>query len=167
MCFRERKPSAMNDNVTKSNHRGRTVRFWFLTVAAIALLVSNASAAGNKSQQANKRSAANDNFARADENHDGKLSRGEAGDYLVYEVFSACDRNHDGKISLQEWLRVKPGEAAAFKERDGNDDGFVTLAEAIEYGRRGGAGLTLIKQADKNRDGMIDRAELQAYLNKH
>ena len=159
----------MNDKVSKSNHSAATVKFSLVIVAAaVALLAVDASAAGSKSQQSkNRASAVNDNFARADENHDGKLSRGEAGDYLVYEVFSACDRNRDGKMSLQEWLRVKPGETAAFKERDGNNDGFVTLAEAIEYGRRGGAGLTLIKKADKNRDGMIDRAELQAYLSKH
>lgn|SRR5690242_8642456 len=158
----------MNDKVTKRNRCRVAVRFWSVIVAGVVLLAVNASAAGNKSQQSKSRaSTVNDNFARADENRDGKLSRGEAGDYLVYEVFTACDRDRDGRISLQEWLRVKPGETAAFKERDGNDDGFVTLAEAIEYGRRGGAGLTLIKQADKNRDGMIDRAELQAYLRKH
>src|SRR5690349_24844265 len=132
----------MNGNITRSNHRATTVQLSVLTVAAVVLLVINSFAAGNKSQQSNKQtSAANDNFARADENHDGKLSRGEAGDYVVYEAFSACDRNHDGKITLQEWLRVKPGEAAAFKDRDANNDGFVTLEEAIIYGRRGGAGL--------------------------
>jgi Ca2+-binding EF-hand superfamily protein len=131
-------------------------------LVALGLLSVDRSAAGGKSQ-----AAANDNFARADANHDGKLSREEAGDYLVYQVFTACDKNRDGKISLAEWLRIKPGENAAFKERDANDDGFVTLAEAIEYGRRGGAGLTLLKKADKNRDGKIDRAELQAYLAGH
>jgi Ca2+-binding EF-hand superfamily protein len=144
-----------------NNYRA-TATLSLLTLAALALLSADRSAAGSKNQ-----AVANDNFARADANHDGKLSREEAGDYLVYEVFTACDTNHDGKISLKEWLRVKPGEAAAFKERDANNDGFVTLAEAIEYGRRGGAGLTLIKKADKNRDGKIDRAELQAYLAGH
>jgi Ca2+-binding EF-hand superfamily protein len=89
------------------------------------------------------------------------------GDYVVYEAFDLCDKNHDGKISLQEWLAVKPGQTAAFKERDANSDGFVTLDEAIVYGRRGGAGLTLMKLADTNHDGYVDRAELQAYLASH
>lgn len=144
-----------------NNYRVTTI-LSLLALAPFALLSVDRAAAGSKSQ-----ATANDNFARADANHDGKLSREEAGDYLVYEVFTACDKNRDGKISLAEWLRVKPGENAAFKERDANNDGFVTLAEAIEYGRRGGAGLTLIKKADKNRDGKIDRAELQAYLAGH
>jgi Ca2+-binding EF-hand superfamily protein len=139
--------------------------FSLFALAAVSLLSINASAAGGKNQQA--KGAANDIFARADENHDGKLSREEAGDYLVYEVFFACDLNRDGKLTLQEWIRVKPGETAAFKDRDANNDGLVTLEEAIIYGRRGGAGLTLIRQADTNRDGRIDRVELQAYLAKH
>jgi Ca2+-binding EF-hand superfamily protein len=157
----------MNAKARKSHQPRLETKYTLVIGVTIVLLAVNAFAAGNKSQLSKSNSApVNDNFARADENRDGKLSRGEAGDFLVYEVFTACDRNHDGRISLQEWLRVKPGETAAFNERDGNDDGLVTLAEAIEYGRRGGAGLTLIKQADKNRDGKIDRAELQAYLTK-
>ena len=155
----------MNDKDTKSNHCRGAVMFLLLALATTSLLSINASAAGSKNQQA--KGAATDNFARADENHDGKLSREEAGDYLVYEVFFACDLNRDGKLTLQEWVRVKPGETAAFKDRDANNDGLVTLEEAIIYGRRGGAGLTLIKQADTNRDGRIDRVELQAYLAKH
>ena len=155
----------MNDKETKSNQCGKAVMFSLFALAAVSLLSINASAAGGKNQQA--KGAANDIFARADENHDGKLSREEAGDYLVYEVFFACDLNRDGKLTLQEWIRVKPGETAAFKDRDANNDGLVTLEEAIIYGRRGGAGLTLIRQADTNRDGRIDRVELQAYLAKH
>lgn len=158
----------MNDKLVCSNYCRMRFRFSLAIVSMLTLLPLAGFAAGDKSQQSkNGATAANDNFARADENHDGKLSRAEAGDYVVYEAFTACDLNHDGKITLQEWLRVKPGEAAAFKDRDANNDGFVTLEEAIIYGRRGGAGLTLLKQADTNRDGKIDRAELQAYLSKH
>ena len=132
-----------------------SVGLLFSALAATALLfVADRSVAGSKI----------DNFGRADANHDGKLSREELGDYLVYEVFSICDSNGDGKISLKEWLRVKQDGAAAFKERDANDDGYVTLTEAITYGRRGGAGLSLLKKADKNHDGKVDRAELQVYF---
>ena len=137
--------------------------FFFSMIAFLALVPMASFGAGKKSQQ----SKTDDNFALADVDHNGKLSRGELGDYLVYEVFGLADTNRDGRISLQEWLRVKPGETAAFKQRDANSDGYVTLPEGIEYGRRGASGLTLLKQADTNRDGMLDRAELQSYLNKH
>src|SRR5215831_4447491 len=113
----------------RSNDCRITTSLSLFALAAVALLSVDRSAGGGKSQQSKSQAGANDNFARADANHDGKLSREEAGDYLVYEVFTACDTNHDGRISLKEWLRVKPGETAAFKERDGNSDGFVTLAE--------------------------------------
>ena len=112
-------------------------------------------------------SSKNDDFARADANHDGKLSREEAGDYLVYVVFSARDKNRDGRLTLQEWTRGDQSKVAAFRQRDANRDDFVTLEEAIIYGRQGGAALSLMRAADKNRDGKLDRAELQAYLDSH
>lgn len=158
----------MKDKLVRTTDCRMRFQLSMAIVSLLTLLPVVGFAAGNKSQQSkNGATITDDNFARADENHDGKLSRAEAGDFLVYEVFTACDLNHDGKISLQEWLRVKPGQTAAFEDRDANNDGFVTLEEAIVYGRRGGAGLTLLKQADTNHDGKIDRAELQAYLNKH
>jgi hypothetical protein len=43
----------------------------------------------------------------------------------------------------------------------------VTLEEAIIYGRQGGAALSLMRAADKNRDNKLDRAEINAYLNGH
>jgi len=111
--------------------------------------------------------ATNDDFARADANHDGKLSGGEAGDYLVYVVFSARDKNRDSRLTLQEWTLGDQSKVAAFRERDANRDGFVTLEEAIIYGRQGGAAVSLMRAADKNRDGKLDRAELRAYLDSH
>ena len=41
-----------------------------------------------------------DRFDKADENKDGKLSRGEASDYLVAEIFDSRDANHDGRMTL-------------------------------------------------------------------
>src|SRR5690348_11484453 len=126
----------MSDEPVRITDCRMRLQFSLAIVFVLTLLPVLGVAAGNKSQQSKNGAATttNDNFTRADENHDGKLSRGEAGDFVVYEAFSACDRNHDGKITLQEWLRVKPGEAAAFKDRDANNDGFVTLEEAIIYG---------------------------------
>src|SRR4249919_2974938 len=134
----KRRSLVMKDKLVRITDCRMRFQVSLAIVSLLALLPVVGFAAGNKSQQSkNGAATTNDNFARADENHDGKLSRAEAGDFLVYEVFTACDLNHDGKISLQEWLRVKPGQTAAFEDRDANHD------------------------------GKIDRAELQAYLNKH
>jgi hypothetical protein len=123
------------------------------------------SAAGQKSKTA--AATANDEFARADANHDNKLSREEAGDYLVYLVFTARDKNQDNRLTLQEWARGDQSKVAAFRQRDTNRDGVVTLDEAIIYGRQGGAALSLMRAADKNRDNKLDRAEINGYLSSH
>ena len=135
-----------------------------LTFAALA-----GCAANNSSQQSASSTAVggDDAFSLADANHDGKLSREEAGDYLVYVVFLARDTNHDGRLTQQEWGENDPEHVAAFRNRDYNQDGVVTMEEAIIYGRQGGGGVALVRAADKNRDGKVDRAELQAYLASH
>ena len=104
-----------------------------------------------------------DSFDLADANHDGKLSREEAGDYLVYMVFVSRDKNHDGRLTQEEWAAGDRNQIAAFKLRDANEDGAVTMEEAIVFGRRGGGGVALMRRADKNRDGKLDRAELEPY----
>ena len=154
----------MNGNITRSNHRATTVQLSVLTVAAVVLLVINSFAAGNKSQQSNKQtSAANDNFARADENHDGKLSRAEASDFLVEQIFDASDLNHDGKVTKEEWTKADPTLAAGFKKRDANHDGVISKEEAIKYGRKHGLAGKPFRDADKNGDGYLSKAEVQAY----
>ncbi len=135
-------------------------------IAPLALAMGVMAKAAGKEQKAAARSS-NDDFARADANHDGKLSREEAGDYLVYVVFTSRDKNRDNRLSLQEWTLGDQSKVAAFRQRDVNRDGFVTLEEAIIYGRQGGAALSLMRAADKNRDNKLDRAELKAYLNRH
>ncbi len=133
-------------------------------LAALFLCVVNGCAANKSGQQsASVESGTNDSFALADANHDGKLSREEAGDYLVYVVFAARDKNRDGRLTQEEWAAGDRNQIEAFKVRDANEDGFVTLEEAIVYGRRGGGGVALMHRADKNRDGKLDRAEIEAY----
>ena len=58
-----------------------------------------------------------DRFDQADENKDGKLSRGEVSDYLVAEIFASRDANHDGRMTLQEWSGDDPARAVDFKKR--------------------------------------------------
>lgn len=133
-------------------------------LATLILCLGNGCALQSNPQQTNPAaSSARDSFTLADANHDGKLSREEAGDYLVYVVFAVCDKERDGRLTQEEWMRGDSKQISAFKLRDANEDGVVTMEEAIVYGRRGGAGLALMRRADKNRDGKLDRAEIEAY----
>ena len=68
-------------------------------------------------------------FDEADANHDGKLSKDEASDFLVNEIFASRDANHDGRMTAQEWAANEPGRLADFKKRDTNHDGVVTKEE--------------------------------------
>lgn len=105
-----------------------------------------------------------DRFDQADTNHDGRLDRNEISDMLVGEIFKGRDANHDGNLTREEW--VVPGDEAGIKSFAGADTarrGVVTLDEAKAYGRKIGVGEDFWKEADKNRDGYVDRAEAEAY----
>lgn len=102
-------------------------------------------------------------FDEADANHDGKLSRDEASDFLVNEIFTSRDANHDGQMTAKEWADDDPGRLADFKKRDTNHDGVVTKDEAITYGRAHGVANKIVREADTNHDGSLDQAEVQAY----
>jgi len=102
-------------------------------------------------------------FDAADANHDGKLSRNEASDFLVNEIFDSRDANHDGRMTQEEWTGGDAKRLADFKKRDANHDGVVTKEEALAYGRAHGIANKIIKEADKNHDGELNRAEVQAY----
>jgi hypothetical protein len=130
--------------------------------AALALLTAFGCATNNKSQPNATGQVGTDTFAAADSNHDGTLSRDEASDFLVYKVFEAYDSNHDSRLTLAEWTRGDPGRTNDFKSRDANDDDVVTLEEAMVYGRLHGGGVSLMRKADKNHDGKLDRSEIQS-----
>lgn len=102
-------------------------------------------------------------FELADANHDGKLSRAEASNFLVGEIFDARDTNHDGQITKAEWTAADPHDAAGFKQRDANHDGIMTREEAVKYSQKRGLMKKAFDAADKNHDGFLDRAEVQAY----
>lgn len=131
--------------------------------AALALVALSACATNKNSQSSHATASGTDRFAQADTNHDGKLSRDEASDYLVNQVFDSRDTNHDGKMTKQEWTGGDPSRAAAFEKRDANHDGTVTKQEAIDYGRTHGAANQVMKEADTNHDGYLERGEVQAY----
>ncbi len=103
-------------------------------------------------------------FAKADANHDKFLSLDEANAYLVNEIFSSRDKNHDGKLTKAEWnISKDTAQVEAFRVRDANADGIVTLEEALAYGRKKGMAKELMKAADKNKDGKLSYDELKAY----
>ena len=102
-------------------------------------------------------------FELADENHDGKLSRTEASDFLTNQIFNAIDLDHNGQITKEEWSKDGARSMADFKKRDANHDGVVTREEALKYGRAHGMTKKAFAEADKNHDGALDRAEVQAY----
>ena len=105
-----------------------------------------------------------DAFSPADTNHDGKLSRDEASDFLVIEIFISRDANHDGRMTLEEWVGGDPTRSADFKKRDANHDGIVTMQEAITYGRAHGVVNEIMREADTNHDGALSRAEVTGLL---
>ena len=131
--------------------------------AALALVALGACATNKNSQSSQATASEADRFAQADINHDGKLSRDEASDYLVNQVFDSRDTNHDGKMTKQEWTGGDPSRAAAFEKRDANQDGTVTKQEAVDYGRTHGVANQIMKEADTNHDGYLERSEVQAY----
>jgi Ca2+-binding EF-hand superfamily protein len=135
-----------------------------LRCAFVVLALGALSAcATNKNSSSSQSSSGASRFDQADANHDGKLSRDEASDYLVMEIFDSRDANHDGKMTEQEWTGGDPSRVAGFKKRDANHDGVVTKEEAIAYGRAHGVVNKIMKEADTNHDGYLERSEVKAY----
>jgi Ca2+-binding EF-hand superfamily protein len=132
--------------------------------AFIVAFMSLAGCAANKNLEPKQEAGiGRSGFDEADANHDGKLSRDEASDFLVNEIFTSRDANHDGRMAAQEWAADDPGRQADFKKRDTNHDGVVTKEEAIAYGRAHGVANKIFREADTNHDGFLDPAEVQAY----
>jgi hypothetical protein len=105
-----------------------------------------------------------DRFAKADTNHDGKLSRDEANTYFVTIIFESRDLNHDGKLTWEEWNVPGSGRSKArFDAADTNKDGSVSLDEAVAYGRKRDVYKKEFDEADTNHDGYVSKAEAQAY----
>jgi Ca2+-binding EF-hand superfamily protein len=132
----------------------------FLAISAMTLSLFSFS--GCSTTKTGPKSTAGE-FDRADTNHDGKVSRDELNQYIVNQVFDSRDTNHDGRMTEQEWTGGDPARSAEFKKRDLNGDGVVTKQEAITYGRQHGIANKIMKEADTNHDGSLDRAEFQAY----
>ena len=142
-------------------HPSRTINISATAFAAFALaaaLITGCST--NKTLEPNSPAGG---FDRADTNHDGKLSRDEVNVFLVNQIFDSRDSNHDGKMTKEEWAGGDRARLAQFNKRDTDGDGIVAKEEAIAYGSRRGLSKEIMAEADKNHDGFLDRAEVQAY----
>ena len=67
-------------------------------------------------------------------------------------------------MTLEEWIGGDPTRSADFKKRDANNDGIVTMEEAITYGRASGVVNEIMREADTNHDGALSRAEVTGLL---
>jgi Ca2+-binding EF-hand superfamily protein len=139
----------------KTNHRSEIV----LILALVALTGCQTNRNLQPSEAVVEKETAG--FDVADANHDGKLSRDEASDFLVGEIFTARDANHDGQLTREEW-----GPGKDFAAQDKNHDGVVTKAEAMAYGRAHGVANKIAREGDTNGDGVLDRAEVEAYYKR-
>ena len=111
-----------------------------------------------------KTAPAEDRFAKADTNHDGKLSPAESSDYFVTNIFDSRDLNRDGKLTWEEWNVPGSGRRKdRFDSADTDKDGSLSLDEALAYGRKRGVFKTEFEEADVNHDGFVTKAEAQAY----
>ena len=107
--------------------------------------------------------SAPDRFAEADASHNGKLTRDEADDYLVKQLFDARDTKHDGKLTWEEWHVPGDQSNKAKFDKVAGSKGYVTLDEAIAYERKHHVLTKDFKKADTNHDGALTREEVSAY----
>ena len=132
----------------------------FLHLAAIAFVLTAITSCQTTSTTT---APPEDRFAKADSNHDGKLSQNEANDYFVGQIFAGGDQNQDGKVTWNEWNVPGSGRSKArFDAADTNKDGSVSLAEAQAYGQKKGVFNKDFAEADTNHDGYVTQQEAQA-----
>lgn len=105
-----------------------------------------------------------DRFKQADADGSDTLSRDEVNEYLIPPVFASRDANRDGKLTKTEWLvDSDAAQERVFRDHDTDRDGAVTLPEALAYARKRGIGKQFVQEADRNKDGVLSRAEVAAF----
>lgn len=127
-----------------------------LTCASLLLLASCATPETDR-----------DLFNQADTNHDGQLSLDEMNKVGMPRLFNRFDRNGDGAVTLEEARLVEPGfDEKLFTERDLNQDGKVSYPEYEKVALAKGGLKKAFAEVDANRDGIINKAEADAYVTK-
>jgi len=103
-------------------------------------------------------------FEKADLDHNGLISRDEAGVYIGSNLFDGMDKDHDGKIASHEWnAGGNTMTAHKFKKADQNHDGVVSEDELKAAVIRSQQMSEFINGADKNHDGGVSKAEALSY----
>lgn len=157
-------PDNMNANL-RSDDDMPLLRTLLVVALLLALIAVFGSCAYNKNLQPAQATpgTGEGGFELADANHDGKLSRSEASDFLTNQIFNAIDLDHNGEITKEEWSKGGARPMSDFRKRDANHDGIVSRAEALNYGRVHGMTKKAFGEADKNHDGALDRNEVERY----
>ena len=104
-------------------------------------------------------------FADLDKNKDGKLSRDEWPSFMPPQTFDTTDTNHDGFVDEAEWNAARQrfaggGRGAGetiIKFLDANKDGKVSRDEFARL-------VTLFDILDQNHDGMLTQEELNGFF---
>ena len=134
----------------------KTIARLLLAGAAAALLASCATTETDR-----------DLFIQSDTNKDGQLSLAEVNKAGLPRLFSIFDVDGNGSVTLAEARTVDPGfDAKMFTERDLDHDGKVTWAEYEKVAMRKGGLKKQFAEVDTNGNGIIERAEAEAYVAK-
>lgn len=131
-------------------------------VLAVAVTIALASAAACAQTAA---PAAGKPRIPLDANKDGAIDRAEAAKApMLAQKFDQLDKNRDGKLSADErrhmrGMRHRGGGRGGMRAADTDHDGRISRAEAQAAQARAGERFD---QMDFNKDGYIDRADMQA-----
>lgn len=101
-------------------------------------------------------------FAKADVNGDGKVSRQEYGKLLIDEMAIYFDANGDGVVTKNEFVALG-GDPEAFDRLDQNGDGKLTAAEVKMSDEAIDVLTVAFVGADQNKDGYVTLEEAKAY----
>jgi len=103
-------------------------------------------------------------YETADSNKDGKLSRAEATDYFVSDLFESRDANRDNNLTWEEWNVPGAGlSKSKFSSRDTNKDGMISRNEALVAGRKDSGFARAFVAADTDKDGYVTKVEAKSY----
>ena len=101
-------------------------------------------------------------FDKADRNGDGRISRDEFSGVMIEQAFYWMDGDHKGTISEAEFIAAG-GTKAVFLEIDTERKGYFTVEDAKASGLARKAMSLPFDGADKNKNGLITRAEFLDY----